>query len=191
VYYLACQFFKIPLWFYQAVLCPFLSRVLSMQRLIKGFAVGILCLQWSLPASAQMVADCKVSGNPNPLPLLANISSTKLDAEGFFRLTCFCDNSILPFAINPMGAQVKLSIMEAMPASLISAQADPSAGIRLSGSSDFDLATIPVDYLGGEDEQTYRYSVRVSRNGEPLQPGLYSVTVKFELSPLPQCTITF
>jgi hypothetical protein len=169
--------------------------VLSMQRLIKGFAAGLCCLQLSFPAdAADNEAHCPVTRNavrltPNSLGL-----ATELRAVGsFFTVTCSCkmNNFVL---VNNSSSTAKLSVIGTTPSSLILAQSNASAGISLSGNNDdFSSATIPTPYIIPENqqtyEQTYGYFVRISTlNGEilPASPD-YSVIVRFELSPLPQC----
>jgi hypothetical protein len=160
------------------VLCPFLSRVLSMQRLIKGFAVGILCLQWSLPASAQIIllpATCDPAIS-NPLPL-TNTSLTELDAEGSFQLNCSCPEGTVVTGTDD--SFITLSID-----ALVSTTRNGTAGIRLSDSgSPFTEKIVRISY-----RSTTNYAVNVSApSREILQAGDYSVSIKFELSDFPQC----
>jgi hypothetical protein len=151
-----------------------------MQRLIKGFAVGIFCLQWSLPASAQNPpVECGSVGNPspgNPLPpgnpLLTNTSLTNLDATGIFQLTCTCP----PGAIID-GGFIKLSIVPGQ-------STIPNGSVSITSdnrSSSDEIAEIPY-------KEITSYAVKVSSlTGQTLQAGSYSVAVRFELSTSPQC----
>ncbi len=145
-----------------------------MQRLIKGFAVGILCLQWSLPASAQVVnATCSVIGNPSSLVI--NTSSTDLNADGAFNLTCSCPDGLV---VSANGASIGLSIVPGQ-----STTRNGLAGIKLLNDSTFTDRISGIPY--GE---IITYAVKVSApSGQTLQFGSYSVAVKFELSALPQC----
>jgi hypothetical protein len=145
-----------------------------MQRLIKGFAVGILCLQWSLPVSAQdevFAVTCDpVIKNPDPL---TNTSPTRLDAEGSFQLTCICPSPRLV-----TGGFIKLSIVSGE-----STTRNGLARIKLPDNDDFKEEINGIPY-----RETTTYDVNVSTlNGEILQGGDYSVAVKFELSSRPQC----
>jgi hypothetical protein len=149
-----------------------------MQRLIKGLAVGIFCLQWSLPASAQNPpVTCGPIGNPltgNPLPPgnPLNASSTNLDATGIFQLTCTC-----PDETKITGGFIKLSIV-------------PGQSMTRNGSATimFKGTVSPNEIVGIPYEATTNYAVNVSApTGEILQSGNYFVAVSFELSTSPQC----
>lgn len=143
-----------------------------MQRLIKGLATVILCLQWSLPASAQPeFAMCDpVVGNPSPL---VNTSPTELDAEGSFQLTCSCPSE-------------KVVAGGAISLSTVSGQSTTRNGLPGIRQSDGDAFTENI--MGISYSPSTTYFVRVSApSGETLEAGSYSVAVKFELSSIPQC----
>jgi hypothetical protein len=143
-----------------------------MQRLIKGFAVGIFCLQWSLPASAQdPPATCEsVTKNPSPL---TNTSLTQLDANGTFQQTCTC-----PSETTISGGFIKLSIV---PVPTMTRNGLATIMLPSGTVSTNEIVNIPY-------QATTSYAVNVSApTGETLQSGDYLVAVSFELSTSPRC----
>ncbi len=146
-----------------------------MRRLIKGFVISIFYLQWSLPASATPAMCGSVVKNPSPpSQLIANTSSTQLDALGSFELTCCPDGQ------ESMGGKVTLSIVSAQ-----STIPSGMATIKLSDRSDFADRIENIPY---KKETSYQVKVSDS-NGEILKPGDYRVAVKFELTDIPSCVL--
>jgi hypothetical protein len=171
-----------------------------MQRLIKGFAVGILCLPWSIPALAQNLPDelpatcTAVTSSVPPASLTVNTPSLLATSSGpHFLLECRClvpkrpaiqDNFNNP--LNPNGSTVKLSIIGSTPNN-VSASIIASEGTNQSSTE----IEIPYSLQDGEtssssSSKSFGYTAQVS-SLDNLQAGQYSVTVQFELIAQPVC----
>ena len=167
----SASIYKIILCLHSAILCPFLPRVVRMQRLIKSFAISIFCLQWPVLALATD-ASCQISKQANPL-IRNTILATELNAEGsFFSPTCSCGSSNQTLINNP-NSIVKFSIIQSK---------------TYNGSPEI-MPPLDLSYSILTNPQTYPYSVKVATtNPQLLQSASdYFVTVQFEILNPPQC----
>jgi hypothetical protein len=157
-------------------------KALGMQRFIKGMAIGIFCLQWSLPVSAGTASCEPIIKLAQPLiatgPFVTQIATVEVS---YFRLTCSCN------AGEALMGTANLQIVD--PKVVRNGFATISSGSNndLEKISDIDLTV--TTSTPGVFEAEVTYSVKVSTlNGEQLNAGPYSVTVQFESNP--QCTPT-
>jgi hypothetical protein len=142
-----------------------------MQRLIKGLAVGIFCLQWSLPTLAEQ-ANCSVEKLENNL--LPNASPvTEIKADSYFRLNCTCPAN-LTLTENNTPSTVELAIVS-------SKTNNGSAQLIPPSDMSYSISTNP--------KKEYPYSVKIfTSDGNILRAASdYSVAVRFDLLNPPQC----
>lgn len=181
-----CCFFGQINGFAKQFFALFSFRVLGMCKLVKCLAIAI-CLQWSLPASAEPVT-CVVSDKLASL-LIPNASlATELTAAlSYFTVRCSC--TVAGETLVNNDGMVKLSIIQGSPSKVYNG----SAGIRLSASSgNFEPETMEESYLVDTSAaygQSYSYFVKVSApNGELLEAKPdYAVAVRISLSNAPTC----
>jgi hypothetical protein len=182
-----CCFFGQINGFAKQFFALFSFRVLGMCKLVKFLAIAI-CLQWSLPASAEPVT-CVVSDKLASL-LIPNASlATELTAAlSYFTVRCSC--TVAGETLVDNGGMIKLSIIQDSSSKVYNGL----AGIRLSASSgNFESETMEENYQvntsAAEYEQQYSYFVKVSApNGELLEAKPdYAVAVRISLSNAPTC----
>jgi hypothetical protein len=153
-----------------------------MQRLLKGFAVGILCLQWSLPAlAADAICEIVPEAPPRLLDRMPDALATELKATGYFVVKpCSCPEA------DPLNPKVPPEEPTANPSSnvLFSIIGSNTYG---NGSAEITPPT-DLSYSLSPNSRQYDYSVKISNMGVILLPGPnYFVEVKFELVDPPQC----
>jgi hypothetical protein len=186
-----CCFFGQINGFAKQFFALFSFRVLGMCKLVKCLAIAI-CLQWSLPASAEPET-CVVSDKLASL-LIPNTSlATELTTTALSYFTVRCSCTVAGETLVNNSGKVKLSIIQDSSSKVYNGL----AGIRLSASSgNFESETMEENYQVNtlaavvEYEQSYSYFVKVSApDGELLQakPEDYAVAVRISLSSPPTC----
>lgn len=153
----------------------------GMQRFIGSMAIGILCIQWSFPASAGPAICQPIVKLAQPLSVNGSFVTQITTAQAsFFRLNCSCDVE------SQLSGPASLRIIE--PRTVRNGMATISFGS--SGDvEEISYMLIENTSTTGEYIVEFPYFVKVSTSGgQPLEAGFYSVMVQFESSPV--CSVS-